>query len=228
MTPVIDGRLHHFGHRGLFNALSVLGDAETGSYWDHVTGRCVHGPLLGKVLATGLLMHTTAGQALAMRPDAFVAISRPSLFARIMGRLAEWTRLSRRGFFPPGFRSTMGRVDSRLPAMEMGLGVWNEQKRRFYPTSVIRGASGALCDRLGDEPIVVYLDPATKIPSALRMSTTRATIEGSDVRVDSGLIRNGRLLREGAPLESPSRPMQLFTRWYGFSFTFPDCDIHRG
>ena len=25
--------------------------------------------------------------------------------------------------------------------------------------------------------------------------------------------------------EDESRPFQLFTRWYGFSYTYPGCDI---
>jgi hypothetical protein len=36
MVPIIDGKLYHFGPRGLYNGLILLGDDETRSYWDHI------------------------------------------------------------------------------------------------------------------------------------------------------------------------------------------------
>jgi hypothetical protein len=28
------------------------------------------------------------------------------------------------------------------------------------------------------------------------------------------------------PLDGKERPFQVYTRWYGFSFTFPECEIY--
>ncbi len=226
LTPIIDGRTLHFGHRGLFNGLSILGDEETGSYWDHVTGRCLHGPLAGRALEVSPLMHLSAEQAARRYPHAKLALSRPNLFGRWMGRLAELTRLSRRGFLPPGFRGTMGRVDPRREPMELGLGVWNDRARRFYPLDLIRTSGGALVDTLGGVRVVIYSDPATAIPAAACINAETATLDGGDLLINCGpRLREGRLHHPDGRVEIPAHPMQLFTRWYGFSFTFPKCEI---
>ncbi|MEX2355925.1 MAG: DUF3179 domain-containing (seleno)protein, partial [Thermaerobacterales bacterium] len=61
MVPLIDGRVHHFGPRGLYNGLILLGDDETGSYWDHITGECVYGPLKATQMEMLPVEHTTVG-----------------------------------------------------------------------------------------------------------------------------------------------------------------------
>lgn len=228
MTPTIDGKTHHFGHRGLYNALSVLGDAETGSYWDHVTGECLHGSLKGRSLDIAPLLHMTAEQA-ARRADMLLARSKPSLFAKILGRIAEWTRLSRRGFLPPGFRSTMSKPDSRLPEMEMGLGVWSGQVSRFYPIRTLRQAGGVIVDSLDrDRKVAVYIDRQSGIPAAIESAVDLISIEGRQIRIGEKVLREG-LLIDANGASTPARsPMQLFTRWYGFSFTFPKCEIFDG
>jgi len=65
--PVVDGRVLRFGARGLYNGGLLTGDRETGSYWQHLTGKCVHGPLKGKQLEVYPLLHLTAGQAASSR-----------------------------------------------------------------------------------------------------------------------------------------------------------------
>ena len=58
-----------------------------------------------------------------------------------------------------------------------------------------------------------------------------STLRGKEVTDDW----NGRVLRHriseddhlpAAVWEDGSRPFQIFTRWYGFSFTYPGCEIH--
>lgn len=203
MIPLIDGRLLHFGHRGLYNGLSILGDRDTGSYWDHITGECILGPLQGRRMQTGPLTHMTAEQADVDNRDMLLAASRPNLFGRWMGRIAELTRLTRRGFLPPGFRRTMGQVDARLPEMQIGLGVWTDRVQRFYPIDDIASQpEGVLTDSLDSCEIVVRIDRRTRIPSAEFLN------------------------RQADPTGPVRRPMQLFTRWYGFSLTFAGCEIY--
>ena len=91
--------------------MSLLGDHQTGSYWDHITGECVHGPLKGRKLELEPLRHMRTDQALAQFPDARIASSRSllpfGLFARIMdlyGRLLGQGR-----FVPPMLLSHDGR-----------------------------------------------------------------------------------------------------------------------
>ncbi len=81
---MVKGKTHHFAARGLYNGLVLLGDRESGSFWDHITGECVHGPLKGYQLKIFPLLHMDVRQALATHPDAQVAISRQSLKQGLM------------------------------------------------------------------------------------------------------------------------------------------------
>lgn len=227
LSPIVNGKAHQFGHRGLFNGLSVLGDYQTGSYWDHITGRCIHGPLLDYQLDVSPLSHTHAAQVLESRPEALLAISKQRLFQRLMGRVAEWTRLTKRGFVPPGFRKTMGRADRRLPRMQIGLGVWTDDARRFYPIEQLKREGNLINDQFDRRTLVVYMDPSTRSPAALFNDLGKAAWEcdtlvlGAGRSLQDGVVHDAR----GQPVKV-QRPMQVFTRWYGFSYTFPGCEIY--
>jgi hypothetical protein len=46
------------------------------------------------------------------------------------------------------------------------------------------------------------------------------------VRLDNGsIVRMGVLLTRDGTRQRAERPQQLFTRWYGFSLTFPGCEV---
>lgn len=75
-TPTVDGQLLHFEFRGLFNGVSLLWDRETGSYWHHITGKALDGPMKGRQLPMYNLLIATAEQALEGDPDLMVAGSR--------------------------------------------------------------------------------------------------------------------------------------------------------
>ena len=132
---------------------------------------------------------TTVQAALTKDPELLLHVSRPPL----PGRLMAWAhRLNMmQGRFPPGFRSTMGKPDTRLPEMAMGLGVIGILVRRFYPFERIKAG---IEDEIDGERIRIFVDPLDSMPSAEYMDG--------------------------------SRPVQLFTRWYGFSSTFPGCEIY--
>jgi hypothetical protein len=81
-------------------------------------------------------------------------------------------------------------------------------------------------DRLDGRTVVVYLDPQTSTPAALFVDSTRARLDGSVVRLDNGLtVRNGILKNARGERMTTERPLQLFTRWYGFALTFPGTDV---
>jgi hypothetical protein len=195
MVPIIDGKLYHFGPRGLYNGLILLGDDETRSYWDHITGECVHGPMKGKKMEMFSIEHTTVTRALKTWPDLKVALSRPPFLMRLIAPIMK--KSQKKGFLPPFFRKTMSSVDTRLPEMTSGLGVITDHVQRFYPVQAIKEAGGKLQDQLDGQLITVYIDPDDQVPHAIY-----------DSRKDE------------------ERPMQLFSRWYGFYLTYPDCEIY--
>ncbi len=210
--------------------MSLMGDRQTGSYWDHITGECLHGPLKGRQLELAPLRHMRADQALAQFPDTRIARSRlPLPFG-----LIEWVtrllqKLGRGHFVPPGFAGSMGAEDPRRPRLDMGLGVWTDKISRYYPLDLLKANGGLIIDRFADSTALVYLDPVSGTPAPVFVDVRQAEWDGDEVRLDSGgSLRNGRLY-DAHGAELPVRqPLHLFARWYGFSLTFPSCEIYDG
>ena len=51
---------------------------------------------------------------------------------------------------------------------------------------------------------------------------------GDMLRLDSGeMVRGGALEDPQGKRLDAARPMQMFTRWYGFAYTFPECEIYQ-
>ncbi|MFQ5876397.1 MAG: DUF3179 domain-containing (seleno)protein [Acidobacteriota bacterium] len=202
LTPVVEGRLHHFSAGGLHNGLILLIDDETRTYWDHITGEAVRGPLRGRRLESWAVRMTTAGAALAGDPDLAISRSGRGLLARWLGGLARW-QVRGRGLMPFFFHRTMEPKDRRRPTMDQGLGVVVGTRARYYPLEALRagaragtGAPAGLADDWSGRRLRLFIDPADRIPAA--------------------------------EWEDGGRPFQIFTRWYGFSFTYPGCEIYRG
>ncbi|MFQ5985881.1 MAG: DUF3179 domain-containing (seleno)protein [Thermoplasmata archaeon] len=190
MDPRIEGRIYHFSAGGLYNGLVLLIDDETRTYWDHIRGLGLHGPLRGAQMETFPLEITNVRTALRSDRELTVSLSKPKRAARVFGWMSRHT-FRRKGFLPPGFRRTMRGRDDRLPEMTHGLGVMTGEVQRFYPMSRI--AKG-IEDELASRPLRIQVDPETQVPTA--------------VWSDDG-----------------TRPMQIFSRWYGFVATFPRTEV---
>lgn len=193
MVPVVEGAIHHYSCIGIYNGMALLADDETGSYWDHISGDCLYGPLKGEVMHLIPVEHLTVGQALKKWPDLQIAFSKQPWHRRLfMEPLMNF--FGKFGFFPPYFYLSMGERDKRLSDMVSGLGIYTKKVKRFYPIQTIQEAGGEIVD----------------------------TIEGRKVKISIDI--------EGYPLaqyvDSEEKPMQLYCRWYGFSFTFPGCEIY--
>jgi hypothetical protein len=124
------------------------------------------------------------------------------------------------------FVETLGKEDDRRPRMDMGLGIWTASTHRYYPMELIRKQGEALIDVVDERKLLVYIDPDTFSPAALFVESSSATLDGKDVRLDNGqVVRSGMLLRGGKRL-ALDQPQQVFTRWYGFSLTFPGTEVY--
>lgn len=194
LIPLVDSRLHNFSAGGLYDGLILLIDDESKTYWNHITGEGVHGPLSGKHLETFPLEITNVKKELERDPNLQIQISTPNMFGRFFSRFIHSKPYFDHGRFPPGFRGTMGKSDSRLPEMSSGLGVIEGRNTRFYPVKIIQGG---IIDDFGGKPLKVAIDEITHVPYAV--------FEDKD----------------------ESRPLQIFTRWYGFSYSYPDCTVYK-
>jgi hypothetical protein len=186
----MDNRLYHFSAGGLYNGLVLLIDDETRTYWDHITGEALHGPLRHSRMPVWGVHLTTVGHALSIDPGLLLLRSRQTRVARLL----SWfmSRPFARQTIPPGFRKTMGPPDHRLSEMEIGLGIISRDVQRFYPKA---GIGEGIEDTWQGHPLHIRINSDNGIPYAA--------------------FANGH------------RPLQLFTRWYGFAYTFPACEIYR-
>ena len=171
----------------------MLIDDETHTYWDHITGKAVHGPLHGYQLDTWPITQTTVAEVLVHDADITVNVSHQrslqSLFLGWMLRL----RGMKQGFLPPFFRLTMTEPDKRLPKLELGLGVVDRDRAVYYPLSLL--AAG-----IEDEW------------AAGTLQIRRGELDGSPVAIWKNSV---------------DRPFQLLSRWYGFAYTYPGCEIYK-
>jgi hypothetical protein len=171
----------------------ILGDAETGSHWDHFTGEAFDGPLLGSRLEVWPVAMTTVGAALHAAPQLRLYRSPLRSFQKWLAMRLYPHFIQGKVWLPPPFLRTMsGPVDPRLDRLTQGLGVVVGGRACFYPLGAI---------------------PPQGFEDDWNGRTLRLTLGQID-RVPRAEWQDG---------DAP--PMQLLTRWYGFSFTYPGCRI---
>lgn len=169
LTPLVNGTLHHFKVGGLYNGVAILTDDETGTYWDHMTGRAVYGALVGQQLAIWDVEITTVAAALSQIPDLHLVRSFQRPIMRRVMHLMQGI-FGKTGWLPSLFTQTMATEDTRLPRMTVGLGVVVAGNARFYPMTAIQGT---VVDTLGSEQLHVTRNPIDEIPQALDQSGNR-------------------------------------------------------
>ena len=71
------------------------------------------------------------------------------------------------------------------------------------------------------------IDPEHFVPTAFRVEAESAEWDGDVVRLsDGGYVESGILYGPDGTRVEDTRPLQVFTRWYGFSLTFPGTEIY--
>ena len=226
MAPRVAGYVHWFAEQGLYDGLFLMRDEETGSYWDHMTGEAVYGSSVGTTLEVSTLRQTTVDRILDNAPDAMVSLSDQALrededmqatglLAGIRGRLNRM------------FSSTVKEEDDRRPTMDLGMGLWDEDGSRYYPYDIVNQEDRAVVDQFGGRTVLIYLDPKAFVLSALYVEGGSPTWDGDVLRLSDGSWVDGDVLyRADGTRAGRDRPRQVFTRWYGFSLTFPGTEIY--
>lgn len=225
----MNGEVDRFSEKGLYDGLFLLSDERTGTYWNHLTGEAVYGPLAGERLQQENVLHTTVAQVLAEDPDALVAISdHPRAVQRSERGGTLSGLLSRIRDLPDMFTGTIQEEDGRRETMEVGLGIWGDSGARYYSMAVIEENDRALFDTFEGRRVLLYFDPAARALMAQFTDAESASWEGDVLHFSTGeRIEDGVRFTEDGSRIAVERPLQVFTRWYGFSLTFPDTDVYR-
>jgi hypothetical protein len=226
MAPSIDGEPHHFSEHGLYDGLFLMRDEESGTFWDHMTGEAVYGELVGRRLPVSELRQTTVAQVFDEDRDAMVALSDQALRRdadlRPEGLLAS-VRARLNGFFS----NTIEAEDDRRPTMDLGLGLWEDEYAIYYPYETIVDGDRAVLGTFRGRGVLVYLDPTSRTLAAYYTGAEAYEWDDDVLRLSDGTYIESGVLRgpDGERLRG-RRPLQVFTRWYGFSLTFPDVPIY--
>ncbi len=70
------------------------------------------------------------------------------------------------------------------------------------------------------------MSPGLHDPSLSPTSFSRRWADG-ELLLDTGQVfRDGALFDESGERQEIERPLQVFTRWYGFALTFPETEIY--
>lgn len=229
--PIIDGQTHHFSAQGYHEAMTLIADEETGSYWNHLTGKCLYGPLADKqITRVTTLEQLTAEQALKAYPDAHYVRSSGSLTAGEKETAWTWNEVYRLADVPAWdaddeLLATLTQQHSRLSRYDMGLGVWTEKTQRYYPILEIHKAQNIILDVIDNRKVLVTVNEEIGLPTIFYCDTVNASFYGQRLRLDDGQhYENGVLYRHGVPVKA-ERPYHSAIRWYGFSSLFPGCEI---
>lgn len=227
-SPMIEGKLHHFHTGGVYNAMSMLVDKESGSIWDHISGECVYGALKGERLKLLTdIRHLSAAQVLERHPDARLIFSSLDAPQQEAAEQLNNFRLTKEGPIPPFIERTMGAEDTRMPRLDMGLGVWTPGTRRYYPFTAVNERNNVVFDTIDGRRVLIYIDPEYGFPEAFYTDATSAEWRGDRLMLNNGVNLRRGVLHDAAGRRIPMEPpRQLFVRWYGFAFKFPNCEIY--
>lgn len=225
-SPIINGQVHHFSDGGFYNAMTLLTDAETRSIWNHITGQCLYGthqdyqlPVLSNPLQKGAL------QISIEYPNALISISQFDDETKKMVTEENQVRLNQDLQLSERALNTLEFDDNRLPRFDMGLGIWTDKTKKFYPYRKIL-LENALIDSIDGRQILIYVSPIGVAPEAIYTTATQFEWIDDVLKLNNGqTIQSGVLYDSSGVVVQAERPQQLFQRWYSFSLLFDKCEI---
>jgi hypothetical protein len=168
--------VHHFGAIGLIRGLAVLGDRETRTHWDHLSGQAFAGPLAGRRLEVWPVHITTVAAALAADAAVRISISAargivPKLVKKLYPRFIRGAL-----WFPFPFDADMSKpVDPRLDKQTQGLGVIVAGRTKFYPSKSI--PAEGLSDDWDGRTLRVSRGAIDGVPQALWKDTQQEPMQ---------------------------------------------------
>jgi len=169
-NPMVNGQKLDFYVSGVYRGTMIMSDSQTNSFWDHVTGECLHGFYGGEKLeimgSHEIILEKNAPLNLP------IALPKLTLFQKLVTKMQNghtWRKVPE-GKFYPGFKESFEFEDNRRPEKELGLGVVHKGMAKFYPYGIIKSKKNIL-DTLKDMQIAITMDEETAIPKAFFTDT---------------------------------------------------------
>ena len=192
----------HFHLAGINNQNFLMRDAETGSYWQQITGTAIAGPLKGSKLSLVPQDELTFGLWREEQPNGTVLAP----LRRDAANYEKATWESEIAKLPTVIHATKG----TLPDRETVLGVAMNGAARAYPLSKLTVESPVLLDDVGGKPIMLVLGP-----------------DGKSVRAFSRQMGTDTLDFYGQGLEGTSEPWALLESTTLSEWNFDGCAVIR-
>ena len=227
----VDGRVLHFHLAGINNQNFIMRDEETGSWWQQVSGKAIHGPMQGHQLKSVFhdelsfeLWKREQPQGRVLKPDERIAASNqydPADWEARVGRM----------------RAVEGTdVDKRLAPRTLVMGVAVDGKSVAYPLSALQQQSPVI-DMVGSTPIVVVLGDDGRSVRAFERTVDGRRLEFFKKTEDKGfqlidLETNSTWNFEGKAITGPLAGKQLkkvFVLedfWFDWRLYHPDTRIY--
>ncbi|MEL7121308.1 MAG: DUF3179 domain-containing (seleno)protein, partial [Bacteroidota bacterium] len=170
--PVVNDQKLDFYVSGVYRGTMIMSDKQTNSYWDHITGECLHGFYGGEQL------NIISSHEIIFEKDASshlkVAVPKLSRFQKLVVKMQNghtWRKVPE-GKFYPGFKESFEFEDNRRPEKELGLGIVQDDIAKFYPLIYIQRQE-KIIDIIGKRKVIVSIDDELSIPKAKFVNNDR-------------------------------------------------------
>ncbi len=226
-----------FDIMGLYNGSMIMKDRETGNLWSCYNGVALYGPLHGESLPRIPAFLCLLSEWLEEHPESEILQWMPQpLHTDGRHGHGSWFHFCGLGSHPHAAATMLaGRLDERLAASELVLGIAHPRGSIAFPLTEIHRLGCLIHERLGDEPIVVW----SRSPASAWMGAFRRTLDGDildfevaapgfrDTRSGSLWTVEGRAV--AGPHAGKSLPPLDFVsvKWPAWSGFYPTTEVYR-
>jgi len=227
----VDGRVLHFHLAGINNQNFIMRDEETGSWWQQVSGKAIHGPLKGRQLKS--VFHDEVSFEIWKREQPQGRVLKPDerIAAGNQYEAADWETRVGRMHVVEGTD-----VDKRLGPRTLVIGVTVDGKSMVYPLTALQKQS-PIIDTVGSAPIVVALGDDRRSVRAFERTVDGRRLEFFQKMDGDGfqlidLETNSTWSFEGKAIAGPLAGRQLKKvflledYWFDWRLYHPDTGIY--
>ena len=227
----VDGQRLTFQVAGVYRRNMIIRDRQTGTLWQHATGKALLGPLKGAQLQPLGGELTRWSKWKEMNQHTSLAVEPIPKHGRFPGLIPRDRLEYLLETFSTNYAASGFVTDNRLPMHEEIVGVSLAGVNRAYPLDVIRN-QGVIYDRIGENSIVIVYDVDADHVNAFNCLVSDKSIELAPA--NSALSSPDGMMRwtwTGIPLTANTPPLQKLKIerqwWLGWVEFHPTSEVYQ-